>query len=320
MKYYIGIDIGGMSIKAGIVNNKGEIITKDTCETFTDKHYSVMVEDTYKLCMKIIEKAGITKEDIVGVGMGCPGTIWAEKGLITFANNLHFYNVPLVEEFKKFWDTNVYIDNDANCAALGEYMFGSGKGSKDCVFVTLGTGVGTGIILNGEIYTGKQGAGAEAGHTVICIDGEECNCGRRGCWEVYASATALIRDTKKAMAKNPDSIMHKIAAGYGKVSGRTSFDAAKQNDVAAIKVVNKYAKYVGIGLVNIINIFRPDVIMIGGGVSNEGQYFIDMLKKHTNKFHYGGDLNPRVDIVRATLLNDAGILGAASLVMNKNKK
>jgi glucokinase len=318
MKHYIGIDIGGMIVKAGIVNEEGKIICKDICQTFPDKHYSVMVKDMYELCVKILSDAGLRFEDISGVGIGCPGTIYAEKGIITFANNLNFHDTPLVDEFKKYWKGDaVYIENDANCAALGEYLFGSGKGSRNCIFITLGTGVGSGFILDGKIFAGKMGAGAEAGHMVIRIDGEKCTCGRRGCWEAYASATALIRDTQKAMAKNPDSLMHKIAAQYGKVNGRVAFDAAKQNDKAAKQVVKRYIKYIGCGVVNLINIFRPDKVLIGGGISNEGDYFIKLIQRYVNRYHYGGKINPRVKVVRASLLNDAGIIGAASLAMNK---
>lgn len=320
MKYYIGIDIGGMSIKAGVVNENGKIISKGACKTFTDKHYSIMVKDTFKLCEQILNDINLTKDDISGIGIGCPGTIWSDKGIITYANNLHFHKVPFVKEFKKYWDTEILIDNDANCAALGEYLFGSGKGSDNCIFITLGTGVGTGIILNGEIYSGKKGSGAEAGHMVIRINGEKCTCGRRGCWEAYASATALIRDTKRAMAKNADSIMNDIAEEHGKVSGRTPFEAAKRGDKAALGVVKKYVKYIGCGLVNLVNIFRPDKVMIGGGVSNEGDYFIDMIQKYVNKYHYGGRINPKAKVVKATLLNDAGIIGAASLAMKSNTK
>ncbi|MFW5780240.1 MAG: ROK family protein, partial [Bacillota bacterium] len=205
MKKYIGIDVGGMSIKGGVITHDGEILSKGSCPTDRDKPYAVMAKNIYNLCLDLLDDAKLKKEDIEAVGMGCPGTIWREKGLITFANNLDFYNVPLVEEFKKFWDINTQIENDANCAALGENRFGSGKGYKDCIFVTLGTGVGTGIIIDDKIYSGRRGAGAEAGHMVIRINGEKCTCGRRGCWEVYASASALIRDTKRAMKKNPDT-------------------------------------------------------------------------------------------------------------------
>lgn len=315
MSYYIGIDIGGMSIKAGIVNSAGQIISKGSCKTYTDKHYSVMVQDTYNLCLQIMADIKLEKKDIDGIGIGCPGTIWSEKGIITYANNLNFHKVPLVDEFKKHWDTNIYIDNDANCAALGEYMFGSGKGSNNCIFITLGTGVGTGIIIEGELYRGKEGAGAEAGHTVIRIDGEKCTCGRRGCWEAYASATALIRQTKKVMEKNPDSIMHQLVAEKGKVSGKTSFEALRQDDKAGKTVVRRYVKYIGCGVVNLVNIFRPDKILIGGGVSNEGDYFIEMIQKYVDKNHYGGKINPKVEVVKARLMNDAGIIGAASLAM-----
>lgn len=315
MKKYIGVDVGGMSIKAAVVTEDGQMLSKYSCPTQTDKPYTVMTENIYNLCLNILTDADLKKEDIQGVGIGCPGTIWREKGIITFANNLDFYNVPLVKEFKKYWNINIQIENDANCAALGENKFGSGKGYKDCVFITLGTGVGTGFIVDGKLFTGRRGAGAEAGHMVIRIDGEKCTCGRRGCWEAYASASALIRETQKAMQKNPDTIMHKIAQEHGKVSGRTAFEASKQNDPEGKRIVKRYVKYIACGVVNLINIFRPEVVIIGGGVSNEGQYFIDMIQRYVNRYHYGKKLNPKAKVVRASLLNDAGILGAASLVM-----
>ena len=315
MKKYIGIDIGGMSIKGGIIAENGEILQKNTCPTIPDMSYQDMAKAIFDLCITLIENANLSKKDIIAVGIGCPGTIWKEKGIITYANNLGFKNVHLVEEFQKYWEIPTFIENDANAAALGESKFGSGKGYRNCIFITLGTGIGGGIIINGDIFSGERGAGAEVGHTVIKINGEKCTCGRRGCWEAYASATALIRDTKRVLEKNPDTIMHKIVENYGKASGRTCFEAAKLGDEEGKKLVKRYVKYIGCGVCNLVNIFRPEIVMIGGGMSNEGDYFIKMIEKYVQRHNYGGNINPKVKIVRATLLNDAGIMGAASIAM-----
>lgn len=320
MKYYIGIDIGGMSIKAGIVNESGTLIGKDTCTTRIESGYREIIKDCYDLCQGILKKNKLEKSQVYGVGVGCPGTIWSQEGIITFANNLRFDKVPFVDEFQKYWSIDTYIDNDANCAVLGEFLFGSGKGSDSCICITLGTGVGTGFIIDGKIFRGKRGSGAEAGHMVIKVDSDiECTCGRKGCWEVYASATALIRETKAAMALDKDSLMHQLANKRGKVSGRTAFDAAKLGDNTAKKVVDRYVQYIGSGIVNLVNIFRPDKVLIGGGVSNEGKYLIDMIQDYVGCYHYGGEINPRAEIIKASLMNDAGIIGAAALAMRKGK-
>lgn len=319
MKNYIGVDIGGMSIKAAVITEKGEILSKAVAETKVNQHYSKTVDDIYLLCKEVARLAGLDLEkDISGVGMGCPGTVWTEKGIIKYANNLNFENVPLTEEFGKYSKLPCYADNDANCAALGEALFGGGRGYTNSIFITLGTGVGSGIILNGKVWSGAYGAGGEAGHMVIRTNGEQCTCGRKGCWEAYASATALIRETKKVMENRPDSLMHKVAAEHGKVSGRTAFTAAKMGDTAAKRLVKKYLENIAEGISNLVNIIRPDVVLIGGGISNEGEYFIKRLQKLVDKYNYGGGMNPSVPLKRATLLNDAGVVGAAALAMNKD--
>ena len=317
MKYYIGIDIGGTSIKAGVVDQKGNPIPTGagSCETKARRHYSEIIADIVDLVKFVIKGAGLTEAGISGIGMGIPGTIDSEAGVIIYSNNINFENVPIVSEFRKHIDLPIKIDNDANCAALGEVKFGSGKGYKNAVFITLGTGVGSGIIIDGKIFAGRRGAGAEAGHTLLVMDGEQCTCGRRGCWEAYASATGLIRITNEAIKKNPDSKLAQIADDDKRVSGRTAFKARKMGCPIGAEVVDLYVKYVAEGLVNIVNVFRPDVIMIGGGISNEGPYFIKMLEDYVNDHSYGGKRNPHVGIVGAKLLNNAGVLGAAALVI-----
>ena len=313
--YYIGIDVGGMSIKAGIVDETGKLYIKDSVPTLPERHYSEIVADMAALCKKIAADLGIAIGEIVGVGMGIPGTINSKAGVITYSNNINFEKVPVVKEFQKYINCPVYINNDANAAALGEAKFGSGKGSRDVVFVTLGTGVGTGIITEGILLEGKMGAGAEGGHIALKMGGELCSCGKRGCWEAYASASALIRQTRKAMESHPDSLMNEEAAKEGKVSGRTAFLAARAGDAAGLAVVNRYVKYVAEGLINLVNIFRPEALLIGGGVSNEGEYFIRKLQSRVTRFSYGGKRNPYVKVLKAELMNDAGLLGAVALCL-----
>ncbi|MFA5450168.1 MAG: ROK family protein [Clostridia bacterium] len=313
--YYIGIDIGGMSVKGGLVDATGKIYVKDSFKTNPTEDPTVMIADIAKLCRSLSEKSGVKLEDIKGVGIGVPGTINNQTGVITYANNINFENVPIVAELKKHISLPVQIGNDANCAALGEVAFGSAKGMDNIIFVTLGTGVGSGIILDGKIFEGQGGAGAEAGHMCLVLGGELCTCGKRGCWEAYASATALIRQTKRAAEKYPNSLLAKTIAEEGKVSGRTAFVAARANDPAGKAVVKRYVRYIAEGLVSLVNIFRPTALIIGGGISNEGDYLIKRLQRLVSYYSYGGKRNPDVKVIKAELLNDAGILGAAALLL-----
>ena len=316
--YYIGIDVGGMSIKAGVVDENGRLPVKDSVATLPDRHYSEIIADMAALSLKVFSEAGITLSEVGGVGMGIPGTINSKTGVITYSNNINFEKVPVVKEFRKHIDLPVYINNDANAAALGEARFGSGKGSGDVVFVTLGTGVGTGIITEGRLLEGKVGAGAEGGHIALKMGGEMCSCGKRGCWEAYASATALMRQTERAMALNPDSLMNEEAAREGKISGRTAFNAMRRGDKAAKRVVENYIKYVSEGIISMVNLFRPDYVLIGGGISNEGDWLMSKIQRRVNRYSFGGHRNPKVYVRKAVLGNDAGIFGAAALAMVKS--
>ena len=313
--YYIGIDIGGMTIKGGIVDEDGKIYIKDAVETKPERNYPEIVKDIADLCDKLCRDSGIKRSSINSIGMGIPGTINGDTGVITYANNINFEKVPIVKEFGKYYRIPVFIGNDANCAALGEVTFGENKGYKDAILITLGTGVGSGIIVDGRMLVGKNGAGAEGGHIGLKIGGELCSCGRRGCWEAYASATALIKMCQKAMDKHPESLMHQVAAEEGKISGKTAFVAMEQGDKTAASVVRAYTKNVAEGLVSLVNIFRPEVIYIGGGISNVGAPFFEKLQRYVSRYSYGGSRNPKVKILKASLKNDAGILGAAALCL-----
>ena len=318
--YLIGIDVGGMSIKGGLVDISGNILYKTSIPT-TEKYtaeYSIS-EDIKKVIDLVLEGAKADIKQVKGIGIGQPGSIDSKRGIIRYSNNISLERVPVADELHKYFDVPIYLNNDANCAALGEYVFGAGKGYKDIVFVTLGTGVGTGFIIDGKLFEGRECAGAEGGHMVIntSADAPRCNCGRSGCWEAYASATALIRQTSEAMQKNPDSLMHKIAKEEGKVSGKTAFAAAKQGDKTGQEVVDKYIGYITCGLLNLVNIFCPDAILIGGGISYEKEYLTAPIQSAVNEKRFGAKFNPYVEVKTASLKNDAGILGAAALVIQE---
>ena len=313
--YTIGIDLGGTNIVASVVDDDYNIIGTSKTPTNSPRSADEIFDDIADVCEEAVKTAGLTMEDIDSVGMGTPGTV-NQDGIIEFANNLAFNNVPartmLAKRINKP-EEKVFIENDANCAALGEAYAGCGNGAKDFVAVTLGTGVGSGVIIGGKIVNGVNYAGGECGHMVIVVDGEQCSCGRKGCWEAYASATALIRQTKKAMEEYPDSLMHKLAKEEGKVSGRTAFDAMRLGDIAGIKVVDDYIKYVACGLINIVNALQPEINCIGGGICNEGETLMKPLRRFVQSERYSIHSKIQTKIVKAELGNDAGVIGAALL-------
>lgn len=315
--YYIGLDIGGMSTKGALFNKSGEILQRSVFETIPTQDSSEFVKQLKDLCLALLGAQGVAVDRLSGVGMAIPGSIDSKKGIVTYANNINFVNVPMVKEFKKYINVPVKIGNDANIAVLGEMYYGSAKEYKDIVFVTLGTGIGTGIITDGKLVLGKAGAGGEGGHSIIKINGTPCTCGRRGCWEAYGSATALIRQTNEAIKKNPNSILAEIAKKEGEVSGKTAFDAERAGDSVGKKVVKKYIRYVCEGLVNLVNIFRPEIVLIGGGISNEGDALMRRMQTFVNRYSYGGKNKTKVLVKKAELKNDAGIFGCLALFLGK---
>lgn len=307
--YYIGVDLGGTNIAAGVVDEQGKILKQGSTPTMNERHYSEIVRDMAELCKKITEEAGLSMSDIQGIGIGCPGSIDNKTGMVVYANNLKMDHTPLAAELKKYIDLPVNVENDANAAAMGEYVV-NGGGVDSFVFITLGTGVGGGVVIDGKLYRGFNGVGAELGHVTLVHDGVPCTCGNHGCWEAYASVTALIRQTKEAMEKHPDSLMCEFAEKEGKVSGRTAFEAAKKGDPAAQEVVDQYVRYVADGLVGVVNTFQPERLVIGGGISKEGDYLLNPIKEYVKRYDYNKYM-PRTDISIATLFNEAGIIGAA---------
>ena len=266
-----------------------------------------------KVSLEAMEQAGLKLDDIQSVGIGTPGTANSETGIIEYSNNLGFLNLPVVELMQKHINKPFYVENDANAAAYGEFIAGAAKGANDAVCITLGTGVGGGIIINGKIYSGFNFAGAEIGHTVVDPNGPECTCGRKGCFEVFSSATGLVRMTKEAMLEDKASIMWQMNEEDGKVSARTAFNAMRAGDRAGKAVVDKYIRYLACGIANTINIFQPDILCIGGGVCNEGDPLLLPLKELVAKEVYTKNSAKNTEIVIAKLGNDAGIIGAAFL-------
>ena len=313
--YSIGIDLGGMSIKAGICDEEGNILHQDSCPTVLTEGGDRIVEDMAALCLKVVKDAGMTLSDIDYAGIASPGINDCDRGVIVYSCNIPTFQFPIAEKLSALTGIEkIYIDNDANAAAKGEAVFGAAKGYKDSVFITLGTGVGGGVIIDGKVLTGCNFAGAEMGHMVIVHDGLPCSCGRKGCLECYASATALIRQTKQKMKAHPESLLWELVGGdIEKVSGRTSFEGLHRGDPAAKEVVDEYAGYLACGITNFINIFQPDVLSIGGGVSNAKDDLLDPVRAIVEKEQYSRDCDKKTVIKIAELGNRAGIVGAAAL-------
>lgn len=312
--YYLGIDLGGTNLAAGIVDESYRVILKTSRKTRVPCTGDELCEQLADAALETLEKAGLTLDDIPYIGIGTPGTVNRETGVIEFANNLHLNNLPLQELMENRLDKKTIVENDANAAAFGEYRAGALRGAKIAIAITLGTGVGSGIIIDGKILAGSNYAGGEMGHTVIVVNGRQCTCGRKGCWEMYASASGLIQTTKEEMEKDRSSAMWNISQGnLENVDGRTAFQAMREGDAAGKAVVDEYIEYLASGLTNCINIFQPDILCIGGGVSNEGDPLMVPLKKLVAEQVYSINSEKQTVICRAQLGNDAGILGAALL-------
>ena len=318
--YRIGIDLGGTNIAAGLVDEQFRIVAKESTPTLVGRPNEAIVDDIAVLCKKVCAAAGAKESDVASIGIASPGVVDNDTGEIVYANNLgmrHFPIIPLLRE--RVGIQKIYIENDANAAAWGEAIAGAAKGSRSSVMITLGTGVGGGIVADGKVYKGFNSAAGELGHIVIRVGGRQCTCGRQGCWEAYSSATGLIRTTTEKIEEckkaGRATKMTDLVAAKGKVTGRTAFDAMRQGDEAAKEVVTEYVEYLASGLASMINIFQPEVLSIGGGISNEGQYLLDLVVPLIRKQTYGTGLIPETDIRIAQLKNDAGIIGAAVLGM-----
>ena len=310
---YVGIDLGGTSIKAGLVDEQGKILCKATCPTLVERGARPVVDDMAKLSLEVIEKGGYTLDDVKAIGIGLPGIQDPRTGIVPFCTNLYWHEVPVIEWMQETINKPIYIGNDATVAGLAESVAGVSAGIENSVFLTLGTGVGGGIVLGGKVYSGTNGVGSELGHMITVIDGELCTCGNRGCWERYASATALIRMGREAAEKHPESLIATSVNGkLDDITAKTVIDAAKAGDEAANEVFERYVYYLCAGLVNIINFIDPEVIVLGGGVSHAGQFLLDAVNRRLPSTVFYKNM-PYARVALATLGNDAGIIGAAML-------
>jgi glucokinase len=317
MHYYLGIDLGGTNTKAGIVDDQGKIYCKDSIKTFADRDQYEIVHDMGTLAKRVIDACGIPFNEITAIGVGAPGTSDNVTGELIFTGNLSFRHMPIRDEFHKMIDLPFYIGNDANVAALAESKAGAAQGSQSSVTITLGTGVGGGFVINNRIYSGFNQAGCEIGHTVVVAGGEPCTCGRRGCFEVYSSATALVRDTTRAAKAHPESILNQlILDNLGHVDGRTAFIAMRAGDPTASAVIEHYIEMLAESLANVINSCMPEVIAIGGGISHEGDALLLPVRDRALARAFLAENIAKPRIVLAKMGNDAGIVGAAMMAMN----
>ena len=317
--YYIGVDLGGTNIAVGITDENGNILVKGKVPTGKERHSDEIIADMGALCTSLVKEAGLTFDDIAYAGVAAPGSVDPANGEIKYANNINMFHYPLAKKLMEHIPVKkVYLENDANAAALAEAKAGAGKGYQDVIMITLGTGVGGGIVIGGKLYSGFNYAGAELGHVVIEHNGRPCTCGRCGCWETYSSATGLVVTTKEKLAEcektGRKTKMTDIIAERGKINGRTAFDAMRMGDEAAKEVVEEYAKYLASGITSMINIFQPEILSIGGGISNEGQFLLDLIIPTVcgERFGHKTDI-PQTEIRIAQLRNDAGIIGGAVL-------
>ena len=311
--YYIGIDVGGTNLVAGLVDEKGHILDKVSHPVDKQMSSDELCAELARLAKKICEMGGMSYDQIAAVGVGLPGLVDNKSGVVIQTPNMNFSNTPFRELFQKVWDVPVFLGNDANCAAIGEYWAGAAKGCDPAVVITIGTGIGGGLIVGGKLFTGHANSGMEVGHMIIHPNGVLCGCGNRGCWEQYGSATALIRLTQAEMERSRDSVLWELCEGDRfKVQGRTAFQAARLGDAAAKRVLGAYLQGLSIGIINLNNALQPEIICLGGGVSNaEDDLLLDPLRELVRQGSF--DKNTSIRLEKASLGNDAGVVGAALL-------
>jgi glucokinase len=319
MKYYVGVDVGGTNIVAGVVDEKYNILSRCSVKTLGfERSFETVVADIASVANDAVQKAGLCMDEISSIGLGTPSCVNPKTRLLVHANNLGWHNVPLYDELGKHLKKPLFIKNDADCAALGEVLVGCRGEYKDALMITLGTGVGGGMVINGKIFNGCDHMGAEMGHTKLVYDGLLCTCGQKGCFESYGSATALIAQTKEAIRQNPAGKMYEMCGGdMGKIDGKLAFSAARQGDAAAMRVVDQYISYVAAGLSTLIAIFRPEIIIIGGGIGGEGEFLLGPLNKRIHELTFAADEVGVPRAIAAKMGNDAGIIGAAMLELQQ---
>lgn len=315
MKYKVGIDLGGTNINAGIVDENYQILREKSIPTLVGRPADEIIADMAALVSELIQTQGLDLSYVTGVGIGSPGMIDAEQGIVRYSNNFNWENIPLAGKMQSLLSLPVAVSNDANCAALGELKAGAARSLQNAILITLGTGVGGGIIINGRIFEGGHAGGAELGHTMLIAGGKPCTCGRQGCVEAYVSATALIRDTREAAAADLDSVIHELCGhDLNRVNGKTAFDAALLLDKTGKKVVDRYITHLGDAIADYVNIFRPDIVLLSGGVCNQGAVLTEPLNEYIRSACFSGDKAFIPPVKCAELGNSAGVIGAAALV------
>lgn len=310
---YIGVDLGGTKMAAGLVTQDGVILGKASAPTQVGLPHEQILKNMASLIGDVLSETGHTVDDIGAIGIGSPGAVDDSRGTVVFANNLYWRHVSVRGELQKYYDKPVFVDNDANVAALAEMIAGAARGRRNLVLLTLGTGVGSGIVIDGRIFAGSHHVGAELGHLCVQMDGEQCTCGNKGCLERYTSATALVREGRRALIDYPDSIIATKAGGnIDNVTAKIVIDAARERDPMAIDIFDRYIHYLALGIITIINAFDPEVIVLGGGVSAAGDFLLEPLRRHVEEHIFYKDL-PHATVELSPLGNDAGIIGAAML-------
>lgn len=310
---YIGIDLGGTGISAGIVDEAGKILQKGSMPTLAMRPYQDIVKDMALCSLDALKQSGYTLADVHSVGIGIPGIANPDTGVVVFCTNLSWHDVPLREEFQKYINKPVFIDNDATVAGYAESVAGVSALCHSSIFLTLGTGVGAGIILNGRPWSGFHNVGSEIGHITLELEGEPCTCGNRGCLERYCSATAIIRMTRQAISAHPESLLTSLCGGDPeKVDAKMMFDAAREGDETALKIFRRYVKYLAMAVNNLIAFMDPEVIVLGGGVSKAGSFLLDNLRAEVPQYLMFKTM-PYSRIELASLGAEAGIIGAAML-------
>ena len=307
--YRIGIDLGGTNIAVGVVDDHHRIVAEASLPAGAHRPAEQVVADMCRAVELALDKAGLTPADCASIGVGTPGTCDPERGVVVRAYNLNWFDVPVCAMLTAHFGLPARLSNDANCAALAETVAGAAVGCRNMMLITLGTGVGGGIIVDSRIVSGLGGAGGEPGHSLLVLDGEPCTCGRRGCWEVYASATALIRQGREAAAAHPTSLLNR----YPELTGRDVFDAADAGDEAAQAVLERYYVYVAAGITDLVNILSPEMVLIGGGISRQGERLLRPIRRYVAANCFGGAKRLQPVIQAAQLGNEAGIIGAAAL-------
>ena len=309
----IGIDLGGTGIKAGLVDEKGNILYKLSCPTLVERGHEAVIHDMAQLSLRVVKESGHSLTEVSSVGIGIPGIMDQATGIVPFCTNLAWHNVPLVKLMRQEIDKPIFVNNDATVAGLAESVAGVSAGTRSSVFVTLGTGVGGGVILDGKVFMGEHGVATEIGHMITVAGGEMCTCGNRGCWERYASATAIIREGRRFCEAHPDcTLTREVGGDLAKIEARTVIDLAKAGDPDCVSLFDDYCYHLTVGIVNLINLYDPEIIALGGGVSKAGQFLLDKVNALLPEMLFYKEM-PHARIELARLSNDAGIIGAAML-------